>query len=54
MFMNLSKPLHKRDAVPVTLTFEGPDKEREQLQIKVPVRDITGAAQGLQHMQYSH
>lgn len=27
MFMNLAKPLHKGDMVPVTLTFEGPDRK---------------------------
>ena len=54
MLMNLSRPLHKGETIPVTLTFEGPDKKKEQLEIKVQVRDMTGSMQGHQHMQHSH
>lgn len=54
MLMNLSRPLHPGDTVPVTLTFEGTDKKQEQVQINVEVRNMTGAMQGHQHMQHGH
>ena len=54
MLMNLPGPLRKGDTVPVTLTFEGPDKTREQVQINVEVRDLSGALSGRPHMQHGH
>ena len=38
MMMGLKQQLNVGDSVAVTLTFEGPDKKRETLELKVPVR----------------
>ena len=41
MLMDLKQALKEGDQVDLTLVFEGADKKRETLQIKVPVRNLT-------------
>ena len=43
MIMELQRPLQAGDTVPLTLTFEGPDRERQTLEIKATVRALTSA-----------
>jgi hypothetical protein len=40
MLMDLKQPLKAGDQVPVTLVFEGADKKRETVELKVPVRQL--------------
>jgi periplasmic copper chaperone A len=40
MFMELKQPLKAGDTVPVTLTLENAAKQRETLELKVPVRQM--------------
>jgi copper(I)-binding protein len=40
MLMDLKQPLNAGDTVPVTLTIEGADGQRETLQLQAPVRAL--------------
>ena len=40
MLMDLKQPLKSGDQVPVTLVFEGADKKRETVELKVPVKQL--------------
>jgi len=40
MLMDLKQPLNNGDQVPVTLVFEGADKKRETVDLKVPVKQL--------------
>jgi copper(I)-binding protein len=40
MLMDLKQPLNAGDVVPVTLVFEGADKKRETVELKVPVKQL--------------
>jgi hypothetical protein len=42
MLMNLQQPLKAGDKVPLTLTFERADRQRETVELSVEVRDVTG------------
>ncbi len=44
MLMDLKQQLKAGDTVPVTLVLEGPDKKRETVEIKVPVKALAAAA----------
>jgi len=41
MLMALKGPLNTGEVVPITLVFEGPDKSRETLEVRAPVRPLT-------------
>ncbi len=43
MLMDLKQQLKAGDTVPVTLVFEGADKQRETLEIKVPVKALNAS-----------
>ncbi|MEO3692590.1 copper chaperone PCu(A)C [Roseateles paludis] len=45
MFMDLKQPLKAGDTVPVTLTLENAAKQRETLELKVPVRQLQAPMQ---------
>lgn len=50
MFMELKQPLKAGDTVPVTLTLENAAKQRETLELKVPVRQMQAPNQApMQH-----
>jgi hypothetical protein len=40
MLMDLKQPLKAGDVVPLTLVIEGADKQRETIELKVPVRAL--------------
>jgi copper(I)-binding protein len=40
MLMDLKQPLKAGEQVPVTLVFEGADKKRETVELKVPVKQL--------------
>ena len=40
MLMDLKRPLAAGETVPVTLVVEGPDRKRETIEIKVPVKPL--------------
>ena len=42
MMMGLKQQMKPGDRVPLTLTFEMPDKKRESLELSVEVRDLAG------------
>ncbi len=42
MLMNLQQPLKAGDKVPLTLTFERADRQRETVELSAEVRDVTG------------
>lgn len=44
MLMELQKPLNAGDKVPLKLTFELANKQRETVELQVEVRDIKGTA----------
>lgn len=44
MLMALNRTLNAGDSVPLTLVFETPDKRRETLELRAPVRPFTGGA----------
>jgi periplasmic copper chaperone A len=44
MLMALKQTLNAGDTVPLTLVFEDADKRRETLELKAPVRPLTGGA----------
>lgn len=45
MLIDLVQPLKEGDSVPLTLVIEGPDRKRETVEIKAPVRALNAAAQ---------
>ena len=50
MLMDLKQQLKAGDSVPVTLVLEGPDKKRETVEIKAPVKALAPAgAHGHKH-----
>lgn len=53
MLLDLKQPLKAGDMVPVTLVVEGADKQRQTLELKVPVRAL-GAAAADAHGQHKH
>lgn len=46
MLMNLKGQVKEGQTVPLTLTFEGADGQRETVQVQAPVRALTTAAGG--------
>jgi copper(I)-binding protein len=44
MLIGLEKPLAPGQTVPITLTFEGPDGRRQQVQVKAEVRPLNAPA----------
>lgn len=44
MLMGLARSLKKGEVVPITLTFEGAAKQRQEVEIKAEVRDLAAAA----------
>lgn len=44
MLIDLAKPLERGASVPITLTFEGRDGKREEVQVKVEVRELAAGA----------
>jgi len=46
MLLDLKAPIRVGDAVPLSLVFEGPDKRRTTIELKVPVRPLTDATGG--------
>ncbi|WP_225784799.1 copper chaperone PCu(A)C [Xenophilus sp. Marseille-Q4582] len=46
MLMNLKGQVKEGQTVPLTLTFEGADGQRETVQVQAPVRALTTAASG--------
>jgi copper(I)-binding protein len=53
MLMDLKQPLKAGDTVPLTLVVEGADKQRETLQLQVPVKAL-GAAPAMGHDGHKH
>ena len=49
MLMDLKKPLSAGDMVAVTLVVEGRDRQRETLQLQVPVKALGDAKAGRKH-----
>jgi len=45
MLMSLKQTLKDGDTVPITLVFEGADRQRETIEIKAPVRPLTTGPQ---------
>ncbi|MCB2038907.1 MAG: copper chaperone PCu(A)C, partial [Ottowia sp.] len=58
MLMALKQPLTAGEQVPLTLTFEGPDKKTFTREVKAPVRALgaapTGGMGGGMPMQHKH
>lgn len=56
MLMDLKAQVKTGDTIPLTLVFEGKDKKRETVELKVPARSLTGAASksDMQHEGYKH
>ena len=56
MLMDLKAQVKTGDTIPLTLVFEGKDKKRETVELKVPVRSLTGAASksGAPHEGHKH
>jgi len=44
MLMDLKQQVKEGQTVPLTLTFEGPDGKRQDLQVQAPVRSLAGGA----------
>jgi copper(I)-binding protein len=51
MLMDLKQPLKAGDTVPLTLVVEGAGKQRETLQLQLPVRALGGMPQQQQQQQ---
>ena len=49
MLMELKGPLKAGDTVPITLVFEGPDKSRQTVEVKAPVRPLAGGQAPMKH-----
>lgn len=49
MLFGLKHALTEGESVPVTLTVEGKDRQRESVELQVPVRAINGAAMSGRH-----
>ena len=49
MLMGLKQQLNAGDTVPLTLVFEGPDKARETVEVRAPVRALTGGHGPMKH-----
>jgi periplasmic copper chaperone A len=49
MLLELNQPLKAGDTVSVVLTIEGPDKKRETLEVKAPVRALGAAPHEHKH-----
>jgi copper(I)-binding protein len=54
MLMNLDRPLHAGETVPITLVFEGPDKKREEVQVNATIRDVRAGMGGAHDMKHGH
>ena len=56
MLMDLKAQVKVGDTIPLTLVFEGKDKKRETVELKVPARSLTGAASksDMQHEGHKH
>ncbi len=52
MLMQLKAPLKTGDSVPITLVFEGPGQARETVEVKAPVRALTGGQAPAGHMKH--
>ena len=48
MLLN-SGPLKAGETVPITLVFEGPDKSRQTVEVKAPVRPLAGGQAPMKH-----
>jgi hypothetical protein len=46
MLMALKQTLNAGDTVPITLVFERPDRSRETLEVKAPVRPLAASSRG--------
>jgi len=46
MLMALRQTLNAGDTVPITLVFERPDRSRETLEVKAPVRPLAASSRG--------
>jgi len=44
MLVNLNRQIKAGDLVPLTLVFEGKDKQRQTIELQVPARPLNGAA----------
>lgn len=44
MLMGLKRPISDGELVPLTLVFEGKDRQQETLELKAPARPLTGNA----------
>jgi hypothetical protein len=55
MLMGLKQQVKEGESVPLTVLYEGKDGKRHSLEVKAPVRPITGAAPAMQmeHMHHS-
>ena len=51
MLMALKQPLKAGDTVPLTMVFEGADKQRETLEVNAPVRALGAPAAPMEHKQ---
>lgn len=49
MLMGLKRQVKEGELVPVTLIFEGRDNKREAVEVKVPVRPLSGTSAGHHH-----
>ena len=56
MLMDLKAQVKTGDTIPLTLVFEGKDRKRETVELKVPARSLTGAAgrSDAQHEGHRH
>ena len=54
MLMDLKAQLKAGDTIALTLVFEGKDKKRETVELKVPVRSLTSAASKSGAQQEGH
>ena len=49
MLMNLTQAVKEGETVPLTLTFEGKDGQRETVDVKAPVRPLNSSAAPAKH-----
>lgn len=54
MFINLHQQMKAGEQVPLTLTFEGPDGQRSNMKLMVPVKPLSTPAGGHGHSQPAH
>ncbi len=54
MLMDLKAPAKEGESIALTLTIEGKDGKREQVEVKAQVRALTAAAKGHDHGHMKH